>query len=190
MLPEPIAVTLLVVNVLDDLGVPYFIDGSLATAVHGVARATMDVDIVADLRTEQAKPLVQALGDAFYADEGMIQAAIRHQSSFNVIHRETMFKVDIFVRGQRPFDQAQFRRRTLYILAQEPERTAYFASPEDNILAKLVWYRQGGEVSDRQWRDVMNVIRVQGARLDLTYLRQWAVRLGVADLLERALHSD
>jgi hypothetical protein len=187
MLTEPIAVTLLVVDTLEDLGVPYFIGGSLATAVHGVARATMDVDIVADLRVEQAASLVDALGDAFYADLAMIRGAILRQGSFNLIHLKTMFKVDVFVRGRQPFDQTQFRRRQVNTLAQDPARTAYVASPEDNILAKLVWFRKGGEVSDRQWQDIVNVLLIQGDRLDLSYLREWAARLGVTDLLKRAL---
>jgi len=189
MLTEPIAVTLLVVDALEDLDVPYFIGGSLATAVHGVARATMDVDIVADLRVEHAAPLVAALGDAFYADVAMIRGAILRQGSFNLIHLKTMFKVDVFVRSRQPFDQTQFRRRQVNVLAQDPERVAYVASPEDNILAKLVWYRKGGEVSDRQWRDIVNVMRIQGDRLDLPYLREWAARLAVTDLLEHALRT-
>ena len=111
MLTEPIAVTLLVVDALEDLSVPYFIGGFLATAVHGVARATMDVDIVADLRVEHTAPLVDALGNAFYADMAMIRGAILRQGSFNLVHLKAMFKVDVFVRSRQPFDQTQFRRR-------------------------------------------------------------------------------
>ena len=98
-----------------------------------------------------------------------------------------MFKVDIFIRKTRPFDQSQFDRRERQSLATEPERFAYVASAEDMILAKLEWYRLGGENSDRQWRDVQNIINVQAGRLDEAYLKQWAVQLGVLDLLERAL---
>jgi len=187
MLSEPLAVTLLVIEALEALDVPYLIGGSLASAVHGMARSTADADLVADLRPEHAEPLAQALSEAFYADVEAIGDAIRQRSSFNVIHLETMFKVDVFVHRQRPFDQAQFERRAAQVVASDPERTADVASAEDTVLTKLEWYRMGGGVSDRQWRDVLGVLEVQGERLDLTYLRRWAPALGVADLLEQAL---
>ncbi len=88
---------------------------------------------------------------------------------------------------RRPFDQAQFERRVAQVIATEPERTAYVASAEDIVLAKLERFRIGGEVSERQWRDVLGVLKVQGERLDQDYLRRWADALNVSDLLERAL---
>ena len=186
-LPEPIAVTLLVVDVLETLHVPYLIGGSLASAVYGVTRATMDADLVADLRPEHVEPLAAALSGAFYLDLETMHHAVRQRSSFNVIHLATMFKVDVFVSKGRPFDRVQIERRTSQVLATEPERTAYVASAEDTILAKLEWFRKGGEVSERQWQDVLNVLKVQHGRLDEGYLAGWASQLGVADLLERAV---
>jgi hypothetical protein len=155
--------------------------------MHGVWRGTVDADLVADLYLKHAGPLAHALSDAFYVDAESIKDAIRYQSSFNVIHWETMFKVDMFILKQRPFDAAQFARRTAQVVATNPERTAYVATAEDTILAKLDWFRRGGEVSEQQWRDVLGILKVQSKRLDYHYLRQWAVQLTVADLLERAL---
>jgi hypothetical protein len=190
MLPEQIAVTMIVVDALEDLSVPYAIGGSFASALHGVMRATMDVDLVADLQQEDVAPFVQALGDAFYADAEMMRGAINQHRSFNLIHLDTMFKVDVFVARPRDFDRAQLARRELYLLSEEPERWAYVASAEDTILAKLEWYRLGGEISDRQWRDALGVLKVHRERLDGAYMRPMAVELGVEDLLDRALEES
>ncbi len=113
--------------------------------------------------------------------------AIERQSSFNLIHYETAFKVDIFVRKSRAFDQMQLDRRRLSVIASDPEESVYITSPEDTILAKLEWYRMGGEVSDRQWRDILGVLKTRAGELDLEYLRKWAAELHVSDLLERVL---
>ncbi|MGW8251849.1 MAG: hypothetical protein ACWGO1_14505, partial [Anaerolineales bacterium] len=187
--PDTIRVTLQVVQCLDNLDIPYLIGGSLACAVHGLARATMDADLVADIRPEQVKPLILSLQNDFYIDDEMIFQALAHSGSFNLIHLETLFKVDVFVMKQRPFDHQQLARRTAQLLDVTSGREAYVATAEDTLLAKLEWYRLGGEVSERQWRDVLGVIAVQGERLEMDYLRHWASELGVSDLLERALEE-
>jgi hypothetical protein len=189
MLTEPIAVTTLVTDALETLGVTYAIGGSLASAVHGVMRATMDADLIVDLRLEHVEPLAQALGDAFYADVEMMRDAVRRHGSFNVIHLDTMFKVDIFVAKPRPFDRSQLARRQSYVLSEDPLRRAYITSAEDIALAKLEWYHIGDHISDRQWRDILGVMKVQKDRLDRGYLRRMATTLGVSDLLEQAFNE-
>jgi hypothetical protein len=187
---EPLAITLSVIEVFEKLNIPYLIGGSLASALYGTARSTLDTDLVADLRPEQVSALVRMLHQDFYIDQGMILDAIQHQSSFNVIHLETAFKVDVFVIKSRRFDQEQFQRRRLEVVINVPERKAFVATAEDIVLAKLEWFRMGGEVSDQQWRDILGVLKVQAGRLDLDYLQNWAAELGVLDLLARALKDS
>lgn len=184
---EATRITLLVTQTLERLGIPYAVGGSLASSLHGVMRSTLDVDIVADMRVEHIQLLVSALSKEFYADDEMMKSAIEHHSSFNLIHYETAFKVDIFIRKLRPFDQMQLDRRRTSVIATDPERSIYVTSPEDTILAKLEWYRMGGEVSDRQWRDILGVLKTRAGELELDYMRKWAGELKVMDLLERAL---
>ncbi|HJS17342.1 MAG TPA: hypothetical protein VJ785_01240 [Anaerolineales bacterium] len=150
---EATLITLLVTQTLERLGIPYAVGGSLASSLHGVMRSTLDVDIVADMRLEHIQPMIAVLSKEFYADDEMMKDAIEHQSSFNLIHYETAFKVDIFIRKSRAFDQMQLERRRMSVISVNPEESVYVTSPEDTVLAKLEWYRMGGEVSDRQWRD-------------------------------------
>ncbi len=185
MLSEPIAVTLHVTEILENLGIAYVIGGSMASTAHGRIRTTMDVDIVADLQPIHVDPLVEAVKNAFYIDSESAHNAIKRRSSFNLIHLETMFKVDMFIPKNRPFDRQQLARREKQRIGTEPDQTAYIATAEDIILAKLDWYRLGGEVSERQWRDIQGILDVRGDRLDRDYLRHWAGILQVADLLEK-----
>ncbi len=188
---EPVEVTLKVTGVFERLGVPYLIGGSLASTLYGMVRTTQDSDIVAEMRLEHLQPFMSALQDDFYMDDEMIAESIQRHSSFNIIHRETMFKVDVFVPRPRPFIQSQLDRaqRQVFTFETDSSVSAKFASPEDTVLSKLEWYRLGGEVSDRQWRDVLGVLKVCAGELDLAYLRQWAGELTVSDLLERALQE-
>jgi len=132
---------------------------------------------------------VAALGPQFYADEAQITAAARDQGSFNLIHIDTMSKIDVYVVWRTDFGATQLARRRPAHVGSDSPLALYVTSPEDTILAKLDWYRQGGEQSDRQWRDVLGVLRVQSSALDRVYLKDWAKRLGLSDLLSRAIKA-
>ena len=193
MLNEPIEVTLKVTSVLEKLGVPYLIGGSLASTLYGMVRTTQDSDIIAEIRPEHIQPFVSSLQNEFYIDEEMIADAIQHNSSFNIIHRDSMFKVDVFIPRPRPFQQSQFARAQRQTFDLESEVSANFASAEDTILSKLEWYRMGGEASERQWRDTpvgVGVLKTRAGELELDYLHKWAYEIKVSDLLERALKES
>ncbi len=187
MIPDPIAVALVVAEVLEQLGVPYLIGGSVASSVWGEPRATEDVDMVADLRKEHVARLVAALQDEFYIAEEAVRQAVERGTCFNVIHLKRIQKVDVFVAQQDGLGREEMRRRQRIPLAANPDRSAFLATPEDTVLQKLAWYRKGDEASDRQWRDVLGVLKVQAGRLDRPYLLHWARESGLETLLRRAM---
>ena len=179
-----------VVKAFEKLRITYYIGGSLASSVYGIARSTLDIDLVANLKLAHVEPLVRILESEYYIDERMITDAIHRRSSFNLIHLETMIKVDVFILKDTAYHQKAFERKRKDTLDEE-ERTRefYLASPEDVILNKLDWYRMGGGVSDRQWQDILGVLKVQKNLLDTKYLRYWASELKLSDLLNRAFHE-
>jgi hypothetical protein len=180
-----------VVDALEALAVRYFVGGSVASSVRGVPRTSIDVDLVADLESRHVTSLMERLGGHYYVDEGRVRAAVEARRAFNLIHLATMFKVDVFVSKGRSFDRQAFDRAGLAPLDDAPDARRFrVASSEDAILAKLEWFRAGGEVSERQWADVLGVLRMAGAGIDREYLARWATALGVSDLMARALDES
>ena len=175
-----------VVDALERLGVEYYVAGSVAGSAYGIARATLDVDLVADLRAEHVRGLVQSLSDEYYVDEDAVRKAVESHASFNLIHLETVMKIDVFVARTSEYDRQALSRKRPDTLGPDEPRAFFFASPEDVVIGKLAWFRDAGGVSQRQWRDVVGILQVQGANLDDEYLRRWAERLGLLDLLEKA----
>ncbi len=174
------------IEALERLGIAYYVGGSAASSVYGVPRRTDDADVVADLQFQHIRLFVKQLETGYYIDADAVRDAIRYRSSFNVIHLDTMLKVDVFIPKSRLFAQQELRRVQVGVLG-EGTRPFYFSSPEDIILNKLEWYKMGGEVSKRQWGDILGVLNKMGTKLDITYLQQWAANLRVTDLLDRAL---
>jgi len=169
---------------LDALGVTWLVGGSVASSILGEPRATADVDLVADLRGRHVGPLFTALVDTYYIDEGAASSAVRTRGAFNVIQLASMTKVDIYCSADEPLGREELSRRIFVEL--EGERVPC-ASAEDIILQKLLWFVAGGRVSDRQWRDIRGVVRVQGTALDRAYLERHAASRGLTDLLRQAL---
>ncbi len=186
---DPIQVALRVAEALESCGVAYVVGGSVASSITGEPRSTLDVDIAIAMTEQQVEPFLAALGDEFYAERDSLLRAIREKKSANLIHQETSTKVDLFISGRSLLDAQQMERRERVAVMSDPERYLYVYTPEDILLQKLCWYRGGGEISDRQWRDVLGILRVQGNRIDTTYLRRSASTLDVRDLLDRALEQ-
>jgi hypothetical protein len=177
------------IQAFEKLSIPYYIGGSIASSVYGMARATLDVDIVADLKINHIAPLKQFLEHQYYIDEDMIAEAIRTNSSFNLIHLETMIKIDVFIHKDEPYSLEALQRIRKDTLEDTANLEFYFSSPEDIIISKLQWYKIGDLVSERQWLDVIGVIKVQGDSLDKKYLKGWSKKLGLSSLLKEAFDA-
>ena len=188
--PDILAALDPVVKPFEKIGVSYYLGGSVASSAYGIARATLDVDLVADLSAQHVNSLTEMLKSDYYIDKEMILDAIKRRSAFNLIHLETMLKVDIFIIKDRPYDGIAFQRKRKDTLDEEQGAAEfYLASPEDIILNKLEWFQMGGKVSERQWHDVLGIMKVQRELMDKEYLRRWATELGISDLLEQAFRD-
>lgn len=180
-----IKLALKMVDIFESLEIPYLIGGSVASSILGEPRATLDVDMVADLQLFYVAPLLEIMTGEFYIDEVMVKDAIEYKSSFNVIHLDSMHKVDIFVLSNQPLAQVKMQRRQQLLITENPEKFAWLPSSEDIILHKL----SCNEISDRQWRDVLGVLKVQAYKLDFNYLSQWAETLNLVELMTKALQQ-
>ena len=183
-LTDPVAIALDVGARLDAVGAAWVIGGSIAGSVHGEPRATQDVDMVVALRARAVKAFAEALGRDYYVDVDEMRAAVRSGGSFNAVHFDSAIKVDFFVAGDDAFEAERLACR---LRLEVPGGVLHVDTAEHTVLRKLEWYRRGGEVSERQWRDVQAIVRLQGDRLDRERLQRWASRLGVTDLLGRVL---
>lgn len=179
-----------VVDEFERLGIEYYIGGSVASSYYGEPRATLDIDLGAAINKSQVSELVAAWDRDFYVSEPAMRDAVQRGRCFNLVHLTSTYKVDVFVRGSDAFSASVLLRRRSKIIPMGDERpTFWFASPEDVILQKLVWFRKGGETSDRQWRDISLVWKYQCPTADAAYIAEWAATLNVLDLWERIRHE-
>ncbi len=187
MIPEVVRVAVQVIEILEDLGIPYHVGGSFASSIHGVPRQTRDLDLAVDMKVGHIRNLVSRLENDFYVESEMISSALNRRGKFNVVHLDSGFKVDVFCTKNDFFDRSEFRRHSLKRLLEDLPREVMVLSAEDTVLRKLEWYEIGGRVSEQQWNDVLGVLKIQGQLLDRDYLEYWAGELGLTDLLEHAL---
>jgi hypothetical protein len=183
---DNLRVLLEVLAAFDSLGIAYALGGSLASGIHGTTRFTSDADVSVEPFEGLEAGLIARFGPDYYASVEAIRQALQDRSTFNIINTSVGFKVNVFVRKDRPFDRSLMARRVFVAMSDAPDRPVAVVTAEDSILLKLEWYRLGGEISERQWLDVLGVMRVQADRLDQSYLDRWAAELGVTDLLADA----
>ena len=178
---EPSELLTHLVRALERLGVPYLVTGSTATIAYGEPRFTNDIDVVVDLRLDQVQDLCAAFPTPdFYVSQSAAETAVRQHHQFNIIHPKSGLKIDVIVASDSPFDRSRLQRGRY--LSAGSDLQVCFGSPEDVILKKLEYYREGG--SDKHLRDIAGVLKVQGQRVDRQYIAEWAEKLGVLDLWE------
>ncbi len=173
-------------DVLDRLGIGYAIGGALASSTYGAVRFTMDADITVQPFSSVADKLFDLLKDEFYISERAMRQALACSRSFNIIHYETGFKIDMFIQSPSEFEQRLLLRSKRLRLDDASPKKLPLVSPEDIVLLKLRWFKETDCTSDRQWRDVLGVLAVQGESLDFDYLTDSARELGLEELLDRA----
>jgi hypothetical protein len=188
MIGNPIELSLLIADILVELEIPYFLCGSVASSLWGESRATLDVDVVADIKKEKIEDFFQRVVLWFYVSKDSIIEAITHQHSFNLIHFDTNEKIDIFILKTTPLAQSEMQRRCSQQV--EEGKYLYLATPEDTIIQKLIWFRAGNYLSDRQWRDILGIVKTQASQLDLAYLHHWAEVENLSNLLDQALRES
>ena len=194
MIADPIELAQKIATLLLPLNIPYVVGGSVASSLLGENRSTQDLDLVIDLKARIAPQLIDVMSSEFYLSESAVMEAIAksrtapRESSFNAIYLPSLEKAHIFVMdSDDPFSASVMSRRQLYPVSGLTEEGIYIYSPEDIVLQKLSWYKLTPRRSQKQWRDVLGVLKVQGEGLDRAYLNQWALTLKLTDLLEEAL---
>jgi len=183
---DPLIVIARLAHILNDLQIQYVVGGSMASSVYGIPRATQDVDLMANVKLDHVERLTAALEPEFYVASELIVDAVHQQTSFNVVHLQTMFKADVFVAADNEWSREEMSRARTEVVLPEEALAIRFSSPEDTILHKLLWYRIGGHESDKQWNDILGILRIQENSLDFAYLERWAGSLKIDDLLGRA----
>ena len=185
--PEEYLVLKQLTDTLDELEIDYAIGGSIASSLYGKVRFTQDVDINVAPFGEKAEQFYNILKDNFYISRDAMHQAISSRDSFNIIHLEFAFKIDIFLQKDDEFHRQLFLRRKKVKLDESIDQLFDIVSAEDIILLKLLWYKSAGCISQRQWSDVLGVLAVQNTSLDVKYMKTSSEKFGVGELLRKAI---
>jgi hypothetical protein len=168
-----------IVEVFEHLHIPYLVTGSVAAMAYGEPRLTNDIDIVAAIEERNIADLLKAFpSDEFYFNEEMVREAILHHGQFNIIHPSSGLKVDIIIKQDTPFDSSRFSRVHRIYLAESYQ--ANFAAPEDVIIKKMEYYKEGG--SEKHLRDITGILKISGQMVDGEYIAEWARHLGLTEI--------
>ena len=192
MLQTPIELADRLDRLFDRLQLAYFVGGGLASTFLGEARTTEDVDIALSLTAADGVQLLAALQAEYYISDVALQEALQGRThAFNIIHLTSALKADIYpIRPDDEFRRGAIARRQRVCPAGSPELSFYICSAEDIVLQKLAWYRLSSRQSQKQWRDVLGVLKLQGEeRLDFAYLQHWSRVLHLQPDLDRALRE-
>ena len=180
----------LVIQALESTGIPYMITGSQASAYYGEPRFTRDIDIVPDTKPEQAEEFITFFpSNEFYCDKEMIEEEIERRGQFNIIHTASGLKIDIILTKTTPFSQTEFARRNRSAVFSDQD--AFFTSPEDVIIKKMEYYKEGG--SEKHLRDIAGILKISGEAVDKNYIANWSRQLGLTeiwDAIQRRLGEE
>ncbi|BAZ33887.1 hypothetical protein NIES4074_64010 (plasmid) [Cylindrospermum sp. NIES-4074] len=172
-------------QLFESINISYYVSGGIASSIHGEPRSTRDLDLVIEVQPEQIDLLVSALETAgYYCPTGAVEALKRKQEQMlNITHTETIANADLYITDGSPYAVLQMSRRMLIDI--DGIASFWVASPEDTILQKLRWGK--GSKSEKQWRDVLGILKLQAQILDYAYLVKWAETLDLVDTLSEAL---
>jgi hypothetical protein len=180
----------ILVGTLEKLGIPYLLTGSLATSAYGEPRFTHDIDVVVRLTLAQVPDFCASFpATDFYCSQTAAEHAVRERFQFNILHPASGQKVDVIVASDSEFDCSRLGRGLR--VPAGPDFEATFSAPEDVIIKKLEYFREGG--SEKHLRDIVGVLKVQGRRIDHAYLMEWITRLALQmewALIEERLSSS
>lgn len=170
-----------IVEIFEKLQIPYLVTGSVASMAYGEPRLTNDIDIVAAINDRHIDALLKAFPqNEFFITEEMIRDAIRSLGQFNIIHPASGLKIDVIIKQNTPFDNSRFSRVRRIFPSESYQ--ANFAAPEDVIIKKMEYYKEGG--SEKHLRDITGILRISGNEVDMNYISDWAKRLGLTEIWE------